>query len=424
MNPDLFLRSLINYELRSGYNYDLAAFERSLKRFGDPHRCIGSVIHIAGTKGKGSVAAMIDSCLRAAGYNVGIYTSPHLQYVNERIKFNGKKISRDDLARYLRLLKPFIKRPDAARTFFEVLTTAAFMYFRDRKCDISILEVGLGGRLDATNVCEPMITIISRIGYDHTNLLGNRLSQIAHEKTGVIKPEVPVITIQQRPAVHKIIASTARARSSPMIIADKNIKTIVKKISIMGTDIEIKGVWGNLKARLGLIGQHQAENLRIALTALYECQKHGFNIGHKALVRGIEKTDLPGRFQVLREKPLVIFDCAHNPDSFKALYENIRTLGLKDFLLIFGCSMHKDINYCIDKIFPLAARAVLVPLNNPRSCSINDLLERTVRFKSKITTAKSVNTALYAALRSGLEDSIIITGSFFLWPYGKNSPKK
>ncbi|OGC38852.1 hypothetical protein A2Y85_08825 [candidate division WOR-3 bacterium RBG_13_43_14] len=418
LNPDRFLKSLINYELRPGYAYNLADYERFLSWFNDPHLSIGKVIHIAGTKGKGSIAAVIDSCLRAAGYNVGLYTSPHLSRVNERIKYNGREISKVRLTNYLKSIKPFVKKGRAARTFFEVLTTVAFMNFRNQKCDFSVLEVGLGGRLDATNVAKPLISIIARIGYDHINLLGTKLSQIAREKAGIIKPATPIITIQQRRSAHQIIASIARANASPLLIADQHIKIEVKNLSLKGTDIEIKGIWGNFKTRLPLLGRHQIENLKIALLALYECRKYGYHIGKNALIQGIKNLHLPGRFQVIRQKPLIIFDCAHNPDSFRALHKNIQDFDLNNFILIFGASKFKNINYCINNIFPMAESIILVPLNNPRSFTIDALLKKTYRFKNKIITATSVKQALNLAWRLAPKKPILITGSFFLWSFG------
>ncbi len=416
MNPDRFLRSLINYELRPGYNYDLTVYRRFLGRLGDPQLNVGRIIHIAGTKGKGSTAAMIDSCLRAAGFNVGLYTSPHLGRVNERIKYNGREIPDLRLANYLKLIKPLVKKGVAARTFFEVLTAVALLFFRDKKCDFSVLEVGLGGRLDATNVTEPMISIITRIGYDHTNLLGTRLSQIAREKAGIIKPATPIITMQQRPAAHRIIASVARAHDSRLMIADDYIKARAKRITLKGTEVEINGPWGHVKTQLPLIGRHQIENLKIALLALDECRKHGYKIGRRAVIRGIRKLHVPGRFQVLRQNPLIIFDCAHNPESFKALHGNLQHLGINRLILIFGVSKFKDISYCVKNIFPIAERIILVPLDKPSSLTIDELLKTAYRFRDRITTAGSVQQAVDRAGHLAPQSPVLITGSFFLWP--------
>ncbi len=418
MNPDRFLKLLINYELRPGYNYDLDAYKRFLSELGNPQSDIGSIIHIAGTKGKGSIAAMIDSCLRAAGYNVGLYTSPHLNSINERIRFNGHKIPRKRLASYLKLIKPLVKYRHAARTFFEVLTAVAFKYFQDKKCDVSVLEVGLGGRLDATNVTSPMISIISRIGYDHTNLLGTRLSQIAREKAGIIKPEIPVITVNQNQDVQRVICRIAGRLNSPVMFADRMMTARIKKISLTGTDLKINGIWGPIDIKLPIIGRHQIENLKIALLALHECREKGYYIIKESIVQGLRKLHLPGRFQVLQPDPMIIFDCAHNEDSFRAFHGNIQDLGIKNFILIFGASKFKDIDYCIKKIFPIAERIILVAFENPRSYKIPDLISKAARFKHKIVTAKSVKHAIHLAKRFSDKNSILITGSFFLWTFG------
>jgi len=190
VNPEEFFNSLVDYEKIPGYDYKLEDFIEFLAKFDSPQKKLNNVIHIAGTKGKGSTAAMISSCLESCGYRVGLFASPHLKRINERIKINSIEISNHQLNKYIKEIKPYInmKTPVGARTYFEVLTTIAFLHFLKKKTDFTILEVGLGGRLDATNVTHPIISVITRIGYDHTNLLGNKLSQIAREKAGIIKP--------------------------------------------------------------------------------------------------------------------------------------------------------------------------------------------------------------------------------------------
>lgn len=426
MNPDTFFNSLINYERTPGYNYDVRAFLRFLQKFQSPHNKLKNVIHIAGTKGKGSTAAIVSSCLSSCGYRVGLFTSPHLKRVNERIKINGKEISDQELKKYIDRIKPHIisrpysvenKRFHGARTFFEVLTVIAFFHFLKCKTDFSILEVGLGGRLDTTNVTNPLLSIITRIGYDHMHLLGTRLTQIAWEKAGIIKPNGHLITIHQRPTVAKIISRIARIRKSSVIFAEDQHAIRVVGRSLRGSQLRIKGEIGTFMTFFPLIGQHQIENLLLALAILNEIKKMGFSIPLRAIQKGIQRTELHGRFEIVSRKPLIIFDCAHNQDSFKALERNLDSFKIRDFYLVFGSSRDKDIRYGLKHVFPKAREVLLVKANNPRAIEPIDLYRIARKYHKKLTIAPSVQKALeYIKSATTQKVPILITGSFYLWP--------
>jgi dihydrofolate synthase/folylpolyglutamate synthase len=414
-DPKLFLHSLINYEKITGYDYDLHAYKDFLERLGNPHKKLKNIILIAGTKGKGSVAAVLNACLIENGYNVGLYTSPNLARVNERIRVNNTPVSERDMNKLLNEIRPRLTGKHRTRTFFEVLTTVAYLHFLSRTTDFILLEVGLGGRLDATNAAEPLLSVITRIGYDHTNLLGTRLSQITHEKAAIIRTNGTLITIHQRPTVEKILRRLAKKKNCNMIFADELHEIKVKDRSIAGSRIHISGTIGTFNTFLPLVGAHQIENLSLALAVLNELQDFGLQLGKLKLRQGIKKTELHGRFELVSEKPPVIFDCAHNEDSFRALERNLQWLKIKDFYLIFGTNQDKDIRYCLKQIFPKAKRVYLVKTDNPRAVSQQELLRRARRYQKNITFARSVKHALSMIKKHDRATAIIVAGSFYLW---------
>lgn len=427
MNPEKFLYSLVNYEKVPGYQYDLEAYKMFLEKVGAPHRKLTNVILIAGTKGKGSTATIINSCLIAHGYKVGLFTSPHLIRITERIKINNREITSKEMEKYVKLIKPHInfKTRIGARTFFEALTTCAYMYFAEKKVDFAVLEVGLGGRLDATNVFKSHIPVITRIGYDHMNLLGNKLSQIAYEKAGIIHPspvQSRVITIHQRPCVEQVFQKVANERNSRIIYADDLHRIQIKKIRLAGTDVLISGALGKLQAFLPIFGKHQIENLKIALAVLYELKKRGFKISIPAVKNGLAQAKLAGRFEIVSKKPLVIYDVAHNEDSFRALNDNlgeffnISSTNRKNLYIIFGCNKDKKIDYAIKHIFPEAKEVLLVRIDNPRTMEPLEIYNKAKKYQKNLLIAGSIKNALEYLNSKKLEKPLIlIFGTFYLY---------
>ena len=419
MNPEKFLDSLVNYEKISGYNYNLKNYKEFLINVGAPQKNLKNVLLIAGTKGKGSTAAILNSCLISHGYKVGLYASPHLEKINERIKVNNINISSNNLTNYISRIKPYIKRKRGVRTFFEVLTTIAFLHFLRERTNFSVLEVGLGGRLDATNVTKPLLSVITKIGYDHTDLLGKRLPLIASEKAGIIKRGSKLVTIHQRPTVGNSLKRITRLRKSSIIFAeDKHTIKIIDK-SLQGSELKITGELGIFKAFLPLAGSHQVQNLLLALAVLSELKQMGFSINAKAVRDGIQRTQLHGRFEVISRKPLIVFDGAHNQDSFEALNKNLDLLETKNFSLIFGCKKSKDINYCLRTIFPKAKEVALVPINNPLGMEPGNIYKRAKKYQKNLTIAPSIQKAIqYLKGKATNTSTILITGSFYLWQKG------
>lgn len=411
-----FLYSLIDYEKVVGYDYDLDAYKQFLATFGSPQHRLNNVVLIGGTKGKGSTAAILSAALQENGHRVGLYTSPHLRGINERIKINGKSISDADFERQLRRIIPAVRKKKGARSFFETLTTVAFFHFLEKRVDATVLEVGLGGRLDATNATNPLLSIITRIGYDHTDLLGTKLEQIATEKAGIIKEKSILITTHQRPAAAKVLTKVARAKKNRIVFAHEqhDIETLTQ--SMDGSNIRVNGKLGGFNMFLPLAGTHQIENTALALAALYELQALGLHVDTNAIRRGIGKTSLRGRFDIISKNPLMIFDCAHNEDSFKALEQNLEDFKITDFYLVFGSNREKEIDYCLKNIFPKAKGVFLVRADNPRALDPEDILKRTGNRRGNITIGGSVKEVLnLLSKRREKPGPIIITGSFYLW---------
>ncbi|KPK64346.1 hypothetical protein AMJ83_02705 [candidate division WOR_3 bacterium SM23_42] len=415
-DPQVFLHSLVDYEKTNGYDYDLDAYKCFLENLNAPHKKLTNVILIGGTKGKGSTAAIINACLISAGYKVGLYTSPHLKTLHERIKVNDKEITNRELNVYIGMIKPLIESGKGAHSFFEALTTIALMHFLRTQTDFAILEVGLGGRLDATNAANPLMSVITRIGYDHTNLLGTRLSQIAREKAGIIRKDGRLITIHQRPAVEKTIRAIVRKKGSSIIYADDQHDLDVVNQSLIGSSLIVAGTIGEFETFLPLAGAHQIENLMLVLAALSELRKLNFALRNHQIAEGIKKTKLHGRFEVVSEDPLVIFDCAHNEDSFQALEKNLDAFEIKDFSLIFGTNHDKDIGYCLKHIFPRARHVFLVRADNPRALHPHELFGQARKYQKNVSTNNSVVDAIRIATKNvNGEQAVIITGSFYLW---------
>ncbi len=411
-----FLYSLIDYEKVVGYDYNLEAYKNFLDSFNSPHENLNNVILIGGTKGKGSTAAIISSCLQNNGYRVGQYTSPHLKDINERIKVDEQNISDSDFDRHLQQIMPVITKKRGARSFFEALTTVAFLYFLEKQVDFTVLEVGLGGRLDATNAANPLLSVITRIGYDHTNLLGTRLDQITREKAGIIREGGTLITIHQKPTVEKLLSKITKEKRSRIIFAQDRHAVEILTQSLKGNELSVDGELGNFELFLPLAGTHQTENAVIALAVLSELQMLGFRLGTDAIRQGIKNTRLHGRFDVISTNPLIIFDCAHNEDSFRALEQNLHRFRIRDFYLVFGSNRDKDIRYCLKNIFPKAKEVFLVKADNPRALDPAEIFTQAAKYQKNIIQGNSVKQII-DLLKKRKEKllTIVVAGSFYLW---------
>ncbi len=381
------------------YRQSLFSFRNFLKYLGNPHEKIGTPIMVAGTKGKGSVATMLSYIIRES---VGLYMSPHILDVRERIQFENRCISKEEFAYLMDTIRPIVT---SRRTVFELLTTMAFMYFANKGTNHSVLEVGLGGRLDATNVVDAKMAIITNIDYDHTHILGRSLFQIAREKAGIIKRGTYVIYGAQKPEVREVIEHVAKLKGAkPIELSTTGIKRV--ELTLQGTYFQLDGE----DYFVPLLGEHQALNAMLAIRA---AQMLG--IPKEQIKAGIERVKLRGRIEILQHAPWYIVDGAHNPCSIKALIDTInRIIPHKRLFLIFSVMRDKDVDGIAAILAPHVYYAFWVPLNHPRAMSPAKV--------AKIFTARGVTgeqTELVIAMDklnrlTDATDLVLVTGSFYL----------
>ncbi len=402
-------------------NFDLDRMRGLLKKLGNPHDQFRSV-HIAGTKGKGSTCAMIASMLQAAGYKVGIYTSPHLIDIRERMCINGEMISHAELARLIRQLEPIVDRMKPLPSYFDVLTAIAFKYFADHKIDIAVVETGLGGRLDSTNVLKPEVTAITSISKDHMQQLGNTLAKIAEEKAGIFKSGVPAITVVQEPEVEEVFRRVAERVGAPFDITGKTIEFSYRFESsrMLGPHNRICLTTPHSKFEhlaVPLIGEHQAINCGLALSVIDRLKARGIAISDTKAMEGLAKATIPGRMEMVSQTPRVIVDGAHNAASLDAMMRAIgQHIPYDSMVVIFGCCADKDVAGMLERITSGADKVIFTKVDNIRSADPEELAARYVELYGKMAqVADTLEDALAIANRAVTkEDLICITGSFYL----------
>jgi dihydrofolate synthase/folylpolyglutamate synthase len=411
---------------RIGYNhinFNLTRMQKILASVGNPHRHFQSV-HVAGTKGKGSTCYMLANMLQAAGYKVGLYTSPHLVDIRERIQINGEVIPEANFVSALNKLLPEIREASAKNspTFFEILTAIGFVYFAEQKVDIAIVETGLGGRLDSTNVLKPQVCAITTIGMDHMQILGNTLEKIAAEKAGIIKSGVPVISVPQTPEVKAVLAKAAQATRAPIKFTGEDIDFSYRFESsrLSGPHTRICLTTPRSKYEhlpVPLPGEHQAVNCGLALAILDTLKEKGYKIDDALALEGLAKTKIAGRMEFINEDPRILIDGAHNPTSMEALIKTIgQHVSYDSMMVIFGCAADKDVDGMLDQIATGADKIIFTKSGNMRSASPEDLAakfeERTGRMAQWTPNIAEALRIAGSVVTRG--DIICVTGSFYL----------
>ena len=428
------------------HKFDLAHMRTLLAPLNHPEQRFPSVL-IAGTNGKGSTAATLAAILQASGIRTGLYTSPHLVRLNERIRIDGAAISDDDFASMHGLVDRTAERLVEERelpwhaSFFEMMTAIAFEYFAQNNVEIAVLEVGMGGRLDATNVVEPRVSVITDISLDHQNYLGNTVAEIAREKAGIIRRGGVVVTLPQQPQANDVIGNTildlgahgvsavpyvppvSPASAEYLQAESENAKhpgtgaepaekspTLRYPLEVMGKQIQVE---------TPLIGRHQLRNVALAISAAEELGKEGFPVTAQSIERGIRETRWPGRFQVLPTKdgfPEFIFDVAHNPAGAWALRSALSTYYPdRSLTFIFGAMRDKAIREMAEVLFPLAERVIATPAANPRSATVDEIREAAARTAVEIEAAPDVASALAMAREfAGRKGAVVATGSIYI----------
>ena len=422
-------RQALNYIENTGKfgsRLGLENVSRLLDILGNPHRDL-RIIHVAGTNGKGSTCSFINSMLIYQGYNVGLYTSPYLEEFNERIKINNVNISDEDLAqsvsRVSDAIGQMIEEGCDHPTEFEIITACAFLYFRDRDVDFAVIEVGLGGRLDATNVCIPLVSAITSISMDHTEYLGDTLARIAFEKGGIIKNKRPVVLYQQSDEVESVISSICSERDSELFITENDkIEYISEGMSSQSVNLEVMGHFYS-GIEISLPGRHQARNLAVALSVLrlLEISSDISQVDTEALYRSIRETRWPGRMEVIKTEPLTIIDGAHNPDGAAILSESVdRYLVGKKINLVFGMLRDKDILSVAKLLAVRADRIIITEPESPRAASsaeVHGIILETLRGEDvpDITEIPDIEEAVrHGQSMAGDGEAVIYAGSLYM----------
>lgn len=411
-----WLESLGQFGSRPG----LERINQVLDILGHPEREL-DVIHVAGTNGKGSVCTFISSVLTAAGYRTGLYTSPHLTAYTERFQIDGVAAPKEELAQYFTQVRSAIDMLQADRnlvlTEFEVLTVVAFLYFAARRVDCLVLEVGMGGRLDATNVVTPKLAVITRIGLDHMGVLGDTLAAIAREKAGIIKTQVPVVLGAQEPEAAAALRSMAKEKKAAVYAAEDLVSVYSKEYDLSGQRFDIKlsdCLLPDLSIKL--LGPHQLENTATAVCALQALSDQGISVSDDALRRGLAEASWPGRFEVIKKEPLAIVDGAHNPDGAEAL---VRTVGEyldgSQRLLVLGVLEDKDVNSILKVFATIARKAIVTRPESPRAAKPEEVAARLKVLGVDAIVEPDISLAVDKALSLARpQDVVLVCGSLYL----------
>jgi dihydrofolate synthase/folylpolyglutamate synthase len=420
-----YLNSFVNYEQIPGISYaqpgySLRHIEELLNRMGNPQSA-ARTIHIAGTKGKGSVAVMIAQVLSDSGYKTGLYTSPHLHTLRERISIDGSSISEAEFASAMAEVNPFIesmKQDSAFRqlTYFEALTALAFAYFKKKQVDFQVLEVGLGGRLDATNIARPVVCIITPISLDHTQILGNSLEEIAREKAGIVKSGCWVVLSPQPEEAASVITDICHTKEAKVVQVGKEITWHNIGGDFHHQSLVVEGRTSKYQVSIPLLGDFQLENAATAVAALEILASAGFAISAADIARGLAQVKWPGRFQILQQHPTVLVDGAHNVASMKGLVNNIKAyFSYKEIILIFGTSCDKDIQGIVNELVSLSPQVIVTRTAHSRAAPLSILSAEFSKRGIEPETGETVSEALSRALSlADKTDIICVTGSLFV----------
>ena len=393
-----------------GIKLGLSNISTLLTILGNPHKEI-PCIHVAGTNGKGSTSAVLSSILSKAGYKVGLYTSPHLTSFTERIMINNRKIRKKDVITLTELLRIKAENIESI-TFFEIVTAMALLYFKEQQVDLSILEVGMGGRLDATNIVSPLISIITNISKEHEYYLGNTIMKIANEKAGIIKKGSPLITGATQSKVLSLFKARCTTLKTRVYQLGKDF--YIKKTP--GGDLDYHGITHNHSPlKIGLLGDYQYNNAASALAAVELLIERGYQVGNEAIRQGIAKVSWPGRCEIVNKSPLVVLDGAHNPVAMKNLKQAlVDNFDFKKVILILGVMEDKNIKGMLREILPLVHQVIFCKPDMERAASTKMLAEIVNDFKVKCKHIEDVKQAtLYALSTAHQKDLICITGSLF-----------
>lgn len=409
----------------------LDRMHRLMELLGNPHRAFKSV-HVAGTKGKGSTCEMTAAMLEGCGYTVGLYTSPHLMDIRERIRLNRTVITEKDFiaaAQKLAEAEHQLTEQEGEPTFFELTTAMAFVYFAEQAVDVAVVEVGLGGRLDSTNVLTPEVTAIANISLDHTQILGATVEKIAREKAGIFKPGAAAVTVAQKPGVIEALKQEAEKAGTTLSVLGQEVEYSSRfeargKPGAVGIAagphmvVSVSGARATFEHLVvPLRGEHQAMNCGLALAILDALNERGFRTPEDRVTRGLGTVKLPGRMEMVKSSPRVMVDGAHNAESVRCLMKAVSaTVAYDSLVVVFGCAADKDLDGMLAEVSQGADKVIFTRSGNTRAADPRELARKFTEASGKMCqTAPDATAALELAKRAvGREDLIVVTGSFYL----------
>jgi dihydrofolate synthase / folylpolyglutamate synthase len=402
-----------------GWGTTLDGMREAMGKLGDPQNELRA-IHVAGTNGKGSVCAIASAILQAAGMDVGLYTSPHLMDVKERIAINNRKIGERALAELIVRARDILEGDGISTatklTFFEFVTAIGMMYFVERDVDVAVIEVGFGGRLDATNVLPSSVAAITQIGLDHTEYLGKTIEAIATEKAGIIKKGCTVVSSAGDPSAMGVIGERALAQRCTLVENGKDFLAKNIRASLSGTTFDYRGARDIQNLRTNLLGRHQAENAATAIAACDElARREGFAITDSQIEEGLRNVQWHGRLEIVSRKPLTILDCGHNPPAIRKLMESLADLGINPDTVIYASSKDKDYTTSTSILFPKAKRLILTRYGAPRSVEPEILAQLPSAQGKPVFLSSDIAEALEISKEvTPREEVVLIVGSVFL----------
>jgi dihydrofolate synthase/folylpolyglutamate synthase len=402
-------------EGKKAFKPGLGNIQQLAAQLGNPQQHFKS-LHIAGTNGKGSSSHFMASILQEQGFRVGLYTSPHLKSFTERIKVNGKEVSKEWVVAFFQKHQDLIS--EIRPSFFEWTVLMAFAYFQEQGVDYAIIETGLGGRLDSTNIIEPIATYITNIGYDHQDILGDTLTEIASEKAGIIKSQIPILISERQEEIQAVFEATALERNAPLQFATDVVK--ISQVSQNGLELHLMArteVWGDLEIISPYAGAYQVHNIRGVIAWCAQLSKmHVLQLTARSVQRGIqlarENTQLRGRWEIIGREPWVVADTAHNASGITEVLGQVAKMKIAQLHIILGMVADKDLDRVLG-LFPTDAQYYFTQASNPRALSANELQAKANIFGLQGKTFTNVNLAL-AAARKTQADFILITGSTYM----------
>lgn len=403
-----------------GSNYGLERTLRILEHLNNPHKDL-KFIHIAGTNGKGSTTAMIAEILKEKGFKVGMYTSPFLEEFEERIQINGVNIPKETLTKLIEKVKDVvdvvIEEGYGQPTEFEIITCIMLLYFKNENIDYGVIEVGLGGRLDSTNVITPILSIITSISFDHTNILGNTLEEIAGEKAGIIKSRVPVLVYNQSDSVLNVIKKVADEKNSKVYVADFEKCQYIKTVEEENGVYQVVKIDNDFEIKLSLLGEHQIKNAYLAIKAAKIISEvEHINISSDDIIKALYKVKWIGRLELLANNPKVVIDGAHNIDGIRQLRRNVeKYFKYKKVNLILGILADKDVEEMVKEITPIASKVYAVTPHSDRAQLADELKKSIIKYNSNCESFNDYELALNEALKdSNKDDLVLISGSLYM----------